>query len=355
MSYHGINQIVFLPSFSIEPNKASSFNRVFRRSKYDSLEAQLDLQNETKTPSHTETRSQNTVKRAFHNFQISENAYRTLKRKMNWLYYLAKPKYVKTYSGKEIFNFKMGFITLTLPSSQRHPTAEITKVLFNQFLTEVRQRTKMQNYIWRLEFQKNGNVHYHIATDTYLDYFFIQKLWNRILSNHGYVQPYTAKHSAMSLLEYNHTYNREGKTEFQIIAKRYANGCKTKWTQPPSVDVISVKSAQAIANYIAKYFGKNADGEQLCNELDNEENAANLRLWFCSRSLSKLETVSDFCEAVDYNIFEIVASASRTRKKIYQYATVFYYEIRNLGTHARKFVEQLLRDYSRRQGYIPAI
>src|SRR5690606_40476869 len=93
----------------------------------------------------------------------------------------------------------IGFITLTLPSKQKDPTKFITNNLFNQFLTEIRQRTKMENYVWRLEFQKNKNVHYHIVTDTYIDYHLVLKIWNRILDNYGYIKPYTEKHNKLSL------------------------------------------------------------------------------------------------------------------------------------------------------------
>src|SRR3546814_12525138 len=96
---------------------------------------------------------------------MSTNAYRTLRKKINWLYYLAKSKHVRTISGKEIYNFKIGFITLTLPSKQRTCTKEVTNSLFNTLLTELRTTCELQNYVWRLEFQKNGHVNYHSRSE----------------------------------------------------------------------------------------------------------------------------------------------------------------------------------------------
>lgn len=69
----------------------------------------------------------------------------------------------------------------------------------------------MKNYVWRMEFQANGNVHYHIATDTYIDYFFIQKQWNAILEKLGYVSRYAQKMSGISLSEYQSRYSNNGK------------------------------------------------------------------------------------------------------------------------------------------------
>lgn len=371
-----IDQYTIIPSFSLEPNKLATFNRILRKQKplkspgkkqisttiNENSSNQYDFfQSIEKTQlaispkvSAIEIFKNPKVKRKFHNFLISENAHRTLKLKINWLYFLAKSKQVTTYNGKNIFNFKMAFITLTLPSVQKHSTVFITKNLFNQFLTEVRQRTKMKNYVWRLEFQKNGNVHYHLATDTYLDYWFITKIWNRILSNYDYIQPYTAKHEKMNLRQYNARYNSNGKTEFALIAKRYATGKKNHWKQPNTCDVKSVISNASISNYISKYFSKSQNDGKNKNALDNEQNSANLRLWFCSRSLSKLNKITDFLEAINYDIVSIVSKAKKAKTYIFRWAKVVYFEIKNLSKQYRTFLEILLRNYAYNLEYLPS-
>lgn len=331
---------IVLPCFSLEPNKLSTFNRVFSPSQLSSDGYTLPKK-----------RTVNRVKQSFHNFNISENAYRTLKRKVNWLYYLAKPKHVKTYNGKDIFNFKCAFITLTLPSKQKTCTSDVTKRLFNQFLTEVRQRVQIANYVWRLEFQKNGNVHYHIVTDVYLDFFFIQKIWNRILSKEGYIREYTNKFKNLSLSQYNQLTNQGHKTDFSIIAKRYAKGCSQKWEQPNTVDVISVVNKKNIANYISKYFGKDAKHKIICNELDNEENSKGLRLWFCSRGLSKLNSVTDFCEAVVVDWFALISNIKKVRQFVAKYARMFYFDFANCNKFELILIHNTLKDYAKKQGY----
>lgn len=346
---------IFLPKFSLEPNKCTSYNEVYDKRKYNADGTRKKLTRRLNLLKPTVLDSQNLLVRSSHNFTLSDNAYRTLKRKINWLYYLSKAKYVKSYSGKEIFNFKIGFVTLTLSSKQKHPTKEVTALLFNQFLTEIRQRTNMENYVWRLEFQKNGNVHYHLVTDTYLDYFFVQKIWNRIQKSHGYLQDYTAKHSAMSLSDYYNAYGDGSRVDFPKLAKRYARGCQDKWQNPPSVDVKSVISNKAISNYIAKYFGKDAKNNTICNELDTPENSENLRLWFCSRSLSKLETFTDYVEAVEYNVFSIVETCKEVRKYVAKYATMYYFEIKKLPAWSRGEIEKLLRNYAFNLNYKPSL
>lgn len=349
------NDLTFMPCYSLQPNQCVAFTRVFKKNVGTTTAPNYEHVAVKRIKRNVALDSTNVIKKSFHNFRISQGAYRTLKKRINWLYYLAKAKPITTYNGKKIYNFKIGFLTLTLPSKQIHCTAEITKNCLNQFLTEIRQRTKMENYVWRLEFQNNGNVHYHIVTDTYIDYFFALKLWNRILSKYGYVQPYTAKFSNLNLSDYNNLVNASKKIDFSVIAKRYASGCKNSWKQPPTIDVKSVISQQKIANYIAKYFGKDFKGISNCNSLDNEANSSALRLWFCSRSLSKVNCITNFCEAVDYNLFEIVKSAKKFRSFFAKYATVYYFEISTLGKSSRILVEKLLRNYAFSTGYKPVL
>lgn len=345
---------IFLPSFSLLPNQITSFNSVFIRNKKEgTIRSIHDVNNKYKNIIETD-KKESTVKKQFHNYSISNNAYRNLKRKINWLYYLAKSKKIKTYSGKEIFNYKISFITLTLPSKQLTPTIEVTKQLLNPFLTEIKQRTNMDNYVWRLEFQKNGNVHYHLVTDTYIDYYIIRKIWNRLLESKGYIKTYRNKMQKLSLSDYVKTYDENSKILYADIVKNYARNKRENWSNPPSVDVKSVISNKAIANYISKYFSKESNDNPICNDLDNEENSKSIRLWFCSRSLSKLKTVSDFCEAVPFDIFSIVSYCSDTKKIIGKYWTVILFELKNFSSSARKWIEMILKDYSKRMGYSPA-
>lgn len=345
---------VFLPSYSITPNQLSLYNSIFLRSAPDAdgnrtLRSVQELKRGTNKKTNLPK-----IKRASHNFEISENAFRTLKKRINWLHHLAKPRSITTYQGKKIYNFRMAFMTLTLPSTQVNPTAEITSQLLNQFLTEVRQRTGMENYVWRLEFQKNKNVHYHLVSDTYLDYFLILKIWNRILLNYGYVQPYTDKHKNLTLSQYADLYGKKDKSDFKLMASRYAKGCKHKWTQPPTVQVNSVVSRQSIAYYLSKYFSKKDEEPCTGNPLDDQENSANMRLWFCSRSLSRLNSISGFLDEINYDIFEIVRSLKGVAVKHLQYATMCFFDLQQASSHSRVFLEKLLKNYSIKQGYQPA-
>ncbi len=347
------DKYLFMPSFSLDPSRVVSYNSVFIRDYENQKLNTFSEVNARVNKLFKGYQSASLVVRSSHNFEISNNAYRNLKRRINWLYYLSKSKSIKTYTGKNIYNFKMSFITLTLPSVQRHCTRYINSKLLNVFLTEIRQRTKMNNYLWRLEFQKNGNVHYHIATDTFIDYHLLLEVWNRVLGLHGYIDAYADKFKSLTLSEYCNKIDPTNKTEFSIKAKRYASQRAFNWRRPPSVNVQSVISNKAIANYIGKYFSKNSDSACSGNVLDNDTNSSNLRLWFCSRSLSKLNTISGFCEAVPYDIFAIVSYCKKVKKHIGKYATITFFEMVGMPQRYRLMLEKILKTYAYGTGYVP--
>lgn len=344
----------FVPCFSLEPNKVVSYNQVFYNSpKIENSTGLLSTYHDLKSSMRKYTANKKVV-RNHHNWQLSANAFRTLKRRINWLYYLSKSRHVRTYSGRDIYNFRISFLTLTLPSQQNEPTISLSKKLINPLLTEIKQRTGMKNYVFKLEFQNNGNAHWHFVSDTYLDYFFVLKIWNRLLKKHGYIKPYKEKMSAMSLSDYVKYRNRFKEVKYNDCVKAYAKGKRDRWEQPNSVDVKSVNSKSAISHYISKYFGKAFDIKTACNENDTPVNSKSLRLWFSSRSLSKMNTISDYCEAVPYCIFSIVSNAKEYKEYFVDYAKVIFFEIKSMSGNARKWIEMLLKDYSKKQGYIPA-
>jgi len=340
-----------MPCFSLSPNSLSLYNKVY--SKLDEFGHAIKKSSVTyfNFDNPNEPYKKVKLEKQFHNFELSNNAFNTLRSKINWLYYFSKKETITTYSGKIIYNYKMSFTTLTLPASQFHTTAFITNNLFNQFLTEVRNRTGLTNYVWRLEFQKNSDVHYHIVHDIYLDYFFVQKIWNRILSKAGYIAKYQEKHKDLSLYDYNKLYNSNKKTPFSLIAERYAKGKKNKWTQPNSVDVRSVVGGQNIAGYIAKYFKKSDSVHCKCNALDNAENSKSLRLWFCSRSLSKLKKVTDFCEAVPAATIRFITDNKLTRFVQCDWAKMFYFDLNQMARDVQLFYFKIFTSYARDQGY----
>lgn len=182
-----------------------------------------------------------------HGGTLSKKAITGLRNSINWLCLAAKKKrvYLKqtqpsqvgndyTSTGKYLGNpktegnksffFKVNFITLTLPDTEKPISdRDLQKQLLNPFLTYMRKYHNLTNYVWRLEFQANGKLHVHISTDTFIHYEKIRDTWNRLLDKNGYMDLFYKKHG-----------HRD----------------------PNSTDVHATKKIKNMAAYLAKYMSK---------------------------------------------------------------------------------------------------
>lgn len=297
---------------------------------------------ELKEKKHNNTTSKK-LEKQYHNFEISKNSQKNLQSKVEWLFLYSKSRNVKTYTNKIIKNYKCGFITLTLPSKQKHNTAYIITQMLDEFLQQLRKRLKMINYVWRLEFQANGNAHFHIVTDTYVDYYFAKKVWNKILNVNGYIESYKNKMSALSYSDYckNFGTKKNGeKIQNEILFKRYNHGKSTNWSDPNTVDCKNISRGGSISYYISKYFSKKEKSAKK-NDLDNESNSFALRLCYWSRSLSRCKSESMPIQYYESNIFELLKKDESVHLVNYDYCTVIYFEFNKLSG----FIKELLHRY----------
>lgn len=343
-----------LPKATIRPDKIVFYNQ-FVLKDFRTDEEKLKVSKEVKkdlqamgVPVKSQPESNK------HNFEISVKAAGRIKEKVNWLYTLARSKTVTPQNGKVLYSFKMNFITLTLPCKQMHQTAEITSKCLNQFLVECSAKYGLKNYVWRLEFQANGNAHYHIATDSFVDYWQARDVWNRCLDKLGYVQAYASKFKGMTLAQYCKEYGKGGAADFNTLKARYTHGCATRWQKPNTVDVRAVSNSKNIAFYISKYITKKS--EHKLNPIVSEREPAdsNIRLWFCSRSLSKLDKIEVFMDSFSDIVGECISAVSDITMRLYDYCSVWYYNAKKQTLRAKKAFWILFNDYARERGYIPA-
>lgn len=348
------NMFTVVEHISLTPNSLSIYNRFYLNGVREKLDISDSLKKELASMGLADIATQQKIRNSVsHNFQLSKQAQKNLREKVNWLYYFAKKKTIITRKGKILTNFKMNFVTLKLPSEQIHTSDFITKNCLNQLLTEIGKKYDFKNYVWRLEYQKNGNLHYHIATDTYIDYNFLLKTWNRILNKYGYVDLYTRKFSNMSLSDYSKAQNYDGKTDFKLLHERYVKGCREGWKNPNSVDVKAVFGKNNIAFYISKYMAKKATDEENIKLPVCENNSSNSRLWFCSRSLSACKKFSDFREALPVDIYGILKNDPSVTLFIHDYCMTLYFSFDKLTAISKMAIRDLLSNYQKEVNYLP--
>lgn len=182
---------------------------------------------------------------------------------INWIIAQAKRKQVYCKIENQYFSFRVNFITLTLPSKQVHSDKEITKLCLNQLLTEMRKLNKNLHYFWRAEKQSNGNIHYHLLTDTYYHYKLLRQDWNRITAKLGYIDSYKREFEHLTFEEYYCRYSPDGSKSKKEARKVWQNQKRIGWSNPNSTDVHAIKNIKDLAAYVAKYCAKDDEHKQV--------------------------------------------------------------------------------------------
>ena len=246
---------------------------------------------------------------------LSPSAKSRVNRAIDWMVLLAKNKETHNPKWNSTFNFKLNFVTLTLPSKQKHSDVLIKSKLLDNFLLILKRKFNVKNYFWRAEAQRNGNIHFHIITDVFIPYGLLRHYWNKQIESLNYVSNYFHKHKNAK--------------------------------QPPSTEVHSIKKVRNIASYLSKYCSKSSKGitvfvKHLVSHLpknmlvypvykvkkeDTFYRQIYGKLWGCNTELSKLCK----CRVVlsDSEQVALCVATSKSKIKYFEYATMYFFELAN--------------------------
>lgn len=265
---------------------------------------------------------------------LSYKASRRLINAVNWLVASARSKTIYDKSTGKKYSFKVNFVTLTLPTTEHEITDHHFKsVLLHNFINTCRNAHKMRNFVWKVETQKNGNIHAHFTTDTFIHWRDLRTVWNNILQNHGIIGKYQHRHRQMSFDDYAAEYTAQYKGDQSRLRKAYDSGVSSDWTDPNTTDVHAVWKVDDVAGYLAKYMGK--------NEADRREIKG--RLWSCSYSLSsKNKLTIELCGTDDQDVLAPLHSdkiawkpiqiASKLGNSLTTIGDIFFYRLSDWGT-----------------------
>ena len=344
-------RFIVLKKASLRPEKIVFYNQFIRKDIIEKVKFS-DVSEEVKKDLADMGISINRMpKENLHNYEISKKAASRIKEKISWLYNLSKNQTITTHNNKILYSFKMNFLTLTLPSIQQHTTDKINSECLNQFITECNKKFGMKNYVWRLEFQKNGNAHYHIATDTYIEYWQCKKIWNRILNKLGYIDRYAQKFSTYTFQDYYKEFHKSNTEDYKILRARFDMGTNTKWTEPNTVDCRNVTSAKNIGYYISKYITKKSDANINKTVSDREETTSNIRLWFCSRSLSKLSKIEIFMDNMPDKFFQVLDNLQNATTYIFDYCSIKFFNTTEQLSETKRNLFSLFYNYAKENNY----
>lgn len=172
---------------------------------------------------------------------VKAPAARRLQKAIDILLQTSTVKMVNRPGGKK-FPFRLSFATLTIPGKIQ-TIAKVRKV-FASFTAWLRYAKV--SYVWKVEFQKRGQLHYHLILNRYLPWKEITHAWNSRMKKAGFLNEWAKEHGHF---------------------------------MPNSVDVRSVRmdKGKAMSKYLAKYLAK---------DLENEKGQKVGKWWGASRNLN---------------------------------------------------------------------
>lgn len=318
-----------LPFMSIKPNQLTVF-----------FESVANGTGNLLTPIERKKPINNQPKRG-----LSSKAKRRIQNKIHWLVTFAKTKRIYNDYTNRYFSFKINFITLTLPIIQRHSDKTIKSKCFNQFLTELREYHEVSNYVWRAEVQQNGSIHFHIATDTYIPWFIIRRIWNRQLRKLGYIEAYHSKFSQMDFKAYQLYSQSNGTNDLSTIYARFQYGKKTNWRDPNTTDIHSTNKVNNLAAYMAKYMAKTAKTKKSTETYDLKERRIEGRNWGCSQSLSRCKSIVDWADNLCNSIIDYARANLKPFEKHETYFHCYFFDFKKLGGELKVVINQMFLDY----------
>ena len=350
---------VLIPFVSIKPTHATIYCRlegsggssispgVIADNSFNS-KTEIDQDNE-KRPGQEKAATASNVT----GFTLSEKSRKKLTTSINWLTLYSQKKKVYHADKKHSFKFKVNFVTLTLPTLQRHFDTTIKKKLLNGFLTELREKYQVRNYAWRAECQKNGSIHFHIITDSFINAFALRRLWNKKLELLGYISGYKEKFQDLDYSEYCEILNCQNPADYENANRAYAYGKKTNWNNPNTTDVHSVSKIKNLAAYVSKYMAKRSPQKTNNTTRTVQDRRLSGRLWGCSTSLSRLKTCVDFYSG---NMQRAIDKAIDSRKYHVikeKYFTCVCIAITELIALNKSFFGNYLVDFAKEMDYRP--
>lgn len=230
------------------------------------------------------------------NNELSKTVIRKIRNRVFYLKLMSNEK-VRKHGNNKNQKYLLSFFTLTISGESQYNIKETNKLLLNTFLTDMRRNAGLKNYVWRLEFQKNGKIHYHILTDAAINYKYIRHVWNRIQLEYGVMESFTKKFSKMTFTEYkNYMISEYSKTiDPNKLKSWYIKGKRENWENPNSVDVRYISDDKEISYYISKYMSKDKPTE---NGLFPNITIDTGRIWGCSSELAKTADISHHLQDV---------------------------------------------------------
>lgn len=245
---------------------------------------------------------------------LTGGARRRLSRAITLLTQASKAKWIYNDISKQYQYHHLSFITLTVSSRKIVSTRYAYDNLLKPFLAWLRDTIGVKIYVWKLEFQERGQVHYHITIPDFIHYEKIRKTWNSLQRKAGLLDEYAKEHGHFN---------------------------------PNSTDIHSVQYKRNLANYMVKELGKAVDAKRVkatgmvnsliqageipaeekqkfIDEYTGDELKAEGKVWDCSNNLAGAEYFALPMERWHMDIFNELREAGQLHEVVQDWWSLLY-------------------------------
>ena len=137
--------------------------------------------------------------RAGYSGEVTAGTVRRIKQAVDVFLQLSEERKVWNRFLQKDIRFKANFLTLTVsqgryvPAEEGHEALKVFLQHFKRPWRDGRYSEQIKSYLWKAELQGRGQLHYHLATNSYLDAWEIRRKWNDFQNTRGWLEEFKAK------------------------------------------------------------------------------------------------------------------------------------------------------------------
>lgn len=254
---------VFIPFIQLRPSAVVIFTRYVgaRKSRHDWESMYEDNRPE-------ELKAADKKSRPLYSGTFTRSARKRMLCALDCLILLSPARKIYNPIAQKTHTFQMSFITLTYSCADIVDYKDSMRHL-EQFLKWLTRTAGARLYVWRLEIQKRGQIHFHIVTEAFIRYDAIRDKWNSIQQKAGLIE---------------------------------------RGMNPNSTDIKSAISVSDVAAYVSKYMAKedkeptNYTGSEIKKFYGTSQNlqGAKRPTFDCTQTKGSLSALQEMYRALNY-------------------------------------------------------
>lgn len=228
----------------------------------------------------------------------------------------SKPRWIYNHiSGRHQYHH-LSFITLTVSCRKIVSTSWARENLLAPFLAWMRDTKGVKTYVWKLEFQERGQVHYHITTPAFIDCHEIRNKWNSLQHKHRLLDEYAREHGHFN----------PNSTDVHAVHSKKNMASYLLKELGKAVDAKKVKAAAMVNSLVKAGEIPPEDKEARIKEFTGEELLADGKVWDCSNNLSGANYFAVPMEQWHMQKFDELRNANQLTEVVQDWWSLIYFK-----------------------------